>query len=57
MLGSRTKRLPGDIRSYRAESDWIDMLASVPWFFVGLAGIGWEWVVSQMDGMGVMRSR
>ena len=35
----------------------MDTLASVPWFLVGLAGIGWEWVASQMDSMGVMRSR
>ena len=57
VLVSRTIRLPGDGRSYRTESDWMDTLASVPWFLVGLAGIGWEWVASRMDSMGVMRSR
>jgi hypothetical protein len=24
-------------------------LASVPWFIVGIAGIGYEWVASRMD--------
>ena len=53
-----TIRLPGDAArsSFAADSDWLDTLASVPWFIVGLAGIAWEWVVSQTDSMG-LRSR
>ena len=34
----------------------MDTLASVPRLLVGLGGIGWDLVVSQMDSMGVMRS-
>jgi hypothetical protein len=49
--------LPGDGRTpYRSESSFIDTLASVPWFVIGLAGIAWEWVVSQIDSTG-FRSR
>ena len=57
VLGSRTIRLPGGGQSYRTESDWMDTLPSIPWFLVDLVGIGWEWVVSQMDSKGVMQPK
>ena len=41
----------------QTESDWMNMLTSLPWFFIELADIGWKWVISQMDSMDVMRSR
>lgn len=53
----RTIRLPGDRRPlYRGDSGVMDTIASVPWFVIGLAGIAWEWVLSQMDYAG-FRSR
>jgi hypothetical protein len=34
----------------------METLASVPWFVIGIAGIAWEWVLSQLDSRG-FRSR
>ena len=42
-------------RTGQSRTGWIR--SRLPWVFVGLAGIGWEWVASQMDSMGVTRSR
>lgn len=56
-LARGTIRLPGDRRPlYRGDSGVMDTIASVPWFVIGLAGIAWEWVLSQMDYAG-FRSR
>jgi hypothetical protein len=54
----RTIRLPGDGRTpaYRDDSGVMATLASVPWFVIGIAGIAWEWVLSQLDSTG-FRSR
>ncbi len=45
----RTIRLPGDTRSPFGDSGIMATLASVPWFIIGIAGIGYEWVASRMD--------
>lgn len=45
----RTIRLPNDTRSPNGDSGVIATLASVPWFIVGIAGIGYEWVASRVD--------
>ncbi|KDQ61974.1 hypothetical protein JAAARDRAFT_76825 [Jaapia argillacea MUCL 33604] len=54
-LARGTIRLPGDTMSsrYRASSDsgLLGTLASIPWFVVGLAGIGWEYVSSRTEGL------
>jgi hypothetical protein len=44
-------RLPGDRRYAGGFSDggFIDTLASVPWFLIGIAGVAWEWVVSTVE--------
>lgn len=58
---SRVIRLPGggDTRpSFRSDAGFMETLASVPWFIVGLAGIAWEKVYSTVDGWSTsMRSR
>ncbi|KAF8649292.1 hypothetical protein AX16_005896 [Volvariella volvacea WC 439] len=41
-------RLPGDGPVHR-DSRFLDTLASVPWFLVGLGSIAWEWVQSRFD--------
>ncbi|TDL26564.1 signal sequence binding protein [Rickenella mellea] len=35
-------RLPGDSGSRSSQSDFMDTLASVPYFIIGVAGIAWE---------------
>lgn len=50
----RTIRLPGgaDTRGplYSSTgSNWVDTLASVPVYLVGLAGIAFDWVASKVD--------
>ncbi|KAJ3714865.1 vacuolar protein sorting/targeting protein 10 [Lentinula guzmanii] len=47
-------RLPTDLRSNRAlegDSGILSTLASVPWFLVGLAGIAWEYVASNVESL------
>ncbi|KAG5634687.1 vacuolar protein sorting/targeting protein PEP1 [Sphagnurus paluster] len=53
-----TIRLPGDASSsaFRDDSGVLSTLASVPWFIIGITGIAWEWVTSQIEGAG-LRSR
>ncbi|EJC99110.1 signal sequence binding protein [Fomitiporia mediterranea MF3/22] len=42
-LARGTIRLPGpDLRPAYSNSSFLDTLASVPWFIIGLAGIAWE---------------
>ncbi|KAI0685232.1 Oligoxyloglucan reducing end-specific cellobiohydrolase [Cytidiella melzeri] len=50
-LARGTIRLPGpdSNRRYRTDSGTLATLASVPWFLIGLVGIGWEWVSSRFD--------
>ena len=39
-------------------SDTLDTLASVPWFIIGVVGIGWEWATSHVRQAGAgFRSR
>jgi Sortilin, neurotensin receptor 3, C-terminal len=54
----RSIRLPGDTRvPYRDDDSGVmATLASVPWFVIGITGIAWEWVLSQLDNAG-LRSR
>ncbi|KAF5370490.1 hypothetical protein D9757_013127 [Collybiopsis confluens] len=44
-------RLPADTRSgyYGTDNGILATLASVPWFLVGLAGIAWEYVASNIE--------
>ncbi|KAF8825213.1 hypothetical protein HHX47_DHR7000487 [Lentinula edodes] len=46
-------RLPTDARSSRLAGDdgVLSTLASVPWFLVGLAGIAWEFVASNVESL------
>ncbi|RDB27786.1 Vacuolar protein sorting/targeting protein 10 [Hypsizygus marmoreus] len=56
-LARGTIRLPGDARpAFGGDSGILETLASVPWFIVGIAGIAWEWLISQTDRIG-LRSR
>ena len=51
-MGNRTIRLPTDysrMYQYPGDSGILATLQSVPWYLLGLAGIGWEWVSSQFD--------
>lgn len=50
----RTIRLPGGDAGYRYSNDSgiVATLASVPWFLVGLAGIAWGWVSSNVESLG-----
>ena len=49
-----TIRLPGGDGGYRYSNDSgiVATLASVPWFLVGLAGIAWGWVSSNVESLG-----
>ncbi|KAF5345725.1 hypothetical protein D9757_014966 [Collybiopsis confluens] len=46
-------RLPADTRSgyYGTDNGILATLASVPWFLVGLAGIAWEYVASNIESL------
>ncbi|KAE9396840.1 Oligoxyloglucan reducing end-specific cellobiohydrolase [Gymnopus androsaceus JB14] len=45
-------RLPTDTRgSFGGDSGILSTLASVPWFLVGLAGIAWEFVASNVESL------
>ncbi|KAF5379599.1 hypothetical protein D9757_009216 [Collybiopsis confluens] len=46
-------RLPADARSgyYGNDNGILATLASVPWFLVGLAGIAWEYVASNVESL------
>lgn len=35
--------------SFGRDSGFLDTLASIPWFIVGVAGIAVEWVSSRLD--------
>lgn len=54
-------RLPGGGQDprYRGSTDSgiLATVASIPWFVVGIAGVGWEWVTSRMRDMSGGRRR
>ena len=48
----RTIRLPGDGGpAYGGDTGIVATLASVPWFLIGIAGIAWEWVTSNLESI------
>lgn len=54
LITNSTIRLPGDARSapaYGGDTGVISTLASVPWFIVGIVGIGFEWVSSNVGSL------
>ncbi|TFK37398.1 vacuolar protein sorting/targeting protein 10 [Crucibulum laeve] len=50
-LARGTIRLPGDGSrpSFNTSSGFMDTLASVPWFLIGIGGIAYEWVTSRVE--------
>jgi hypothetical protein len=47
----RTIRLPGEVNrpAYGGDTGVFATLASVPWFFVGITGIAYQWVASRAE--------
>ncbi|KAF9524397.1 Oligoxyloglucan reducing end-specific cellobiohydrolase [Crepidotus variabilis] len=54
-LARGTIRLPGDRGGTFGEGGVMDTLASIPWFILGLGGIAFEWLSSQLEPL--FRSR
>ena len=53
-----TIRLPGpDLRPAYSNSTALDTLAAVPWFIIGIIGIGWERLVSSFRSDSGFRRR
>ncbi|KAF7317890.1 Sortilin [Mycena kentingensis (nom. inval.)] len=42
-------RLPGDGGSFGRNGGFLDTLASIPWFLIGIAGVAWEWATSRVQ--------
>ncbi|KAG6872853.1 vacuolar protein sorting/targeting protein PEP1 [Termitomyces sp. Mi166 len=49
LVGYSYYRRSGLTRGY--QSGFLDTLASVPWYLVGIAGIAWEWIASRTEGV------
>ncbi len=47
----RNIRLPSDTRAFGGDNGILATLASVPWFLIGVAGIAWEWVASNVESL------
>lgn len=48
----RNIRLPSDSRSsFGGDSGILSTLTSVPWFLVGLAGIAWQFLASNVESL------
>ncbi|OCB88754.1 signal sequence binding protein [Sanghuangporus baumii] len=57
-LARGTIRLPGpDLRPAYSQSSALDTLASVPWFIIGVVGIAWEKLTSNLPFTRSFRSR
>jgi len=50
-LAKGTIRLPGEVNrpAFGGDTGVVATLASIPWFIIGITGIGYEWVASRVD--------